>query len=70
MNWNVAGALTLSGSISLNSMYFEGCSDLPGEALHDVLVEVRGEGNVVEVVSVVELLDNFQVGLQGLDPWS
>ena len=51
-------------------MYFEGCSDLPGEALHDVLVEVRGEGNVVEVVSVVELLDNFQVGLQGLDPWS
>ena len=37
---------------------------------YDVLVEVRGEGDIVEVVGIVELLDNFQVGLQGLDLWS
>ena len=37
----------------------EGCLDLNREALHDVLVQVWDEGNVVEVVSIMERLDNF-----------
>ena len=41
----------------------ERCPDLDGESLHNVLVEVGGEGNVVDVVGVVKLLYNFQVCL-------
>ena len=56
--------------LEFHILLVEGCLDLGGEALHDVLVEVRGEVNVVDVVGVVELLDHFQVGLQGFDLWS
>ena len=37
------------------------------EAFHDVVDKAWSEGNVVEVVHGVELLDDLQVGLQGLD---
>ena len=38
-----------------------------GKASHDVLVEGLGEGDAVEVLHLVELLDNFQIGLQGFN---
>ena len=34
-----------------------------GKTSHDVLDEGLGEGNAVEVLNLVELLDNFQIGL-------
>ena len=34
-----------------------------GKASHDVLDEGLGDGNAVEVLHLVELLDNFQIGL-------
>ena len=37
------------------------------EASHDVVVQAWSEGDVVEVVHGVELLDDLQVGQQGLD---
>ena len=33
----------------------------------DVLDEMLGEGFTVEVLHIMELLDDFQVGLKGLD---
>ena len=45
----------------------EGQSHLHGEAPHDVLDERLSEGDTVEVLLVVKLLDDFQVGLEGLD---
>ena len=39
------------------------------EAPHDILDEVLSECNTVEVFYVVELLDDFQIGLQGFDLW-
>ena len=38
-----------------------------GEASHNVLDERLGEGDTVEVLHVVKLLDDFQIGLKGLD---
>ena len=38
-----------------------------GQASHDVLNEGLGEGDAVEVLHLVELLDNFQIGLQGFN---
>ena len=37
------------------------------EASHDVVDQAWSEGDVVEVVHSVELLDDLQVGQQGLD---
>ena len=38
-----------------------------GKASHDVLDEGLGDGDAVEVLHLVELLDNFQIGLQGFN---
>ena len=37
------------------------------EASHDIVDQAWSEGNVVEVVHILELLDDLQVGHQGLD---
>ena len=41
----------------------EGPSHFHGEASHDVLDERLGEEDTVEILHVVELLDDFQIGL-------
>ena len=51
----------------LHLLIVEGRSYFHGEASHDALDERLGEGDTVKVLHVVELLDDFQVGLQGLD---
>ena len=51
----------------LHVLIVEGQPHFHGEAPHDVLDEMLGEGDTVEVLHVVELLDDFQVGLKGLD---
>ena len=45
----------------------EGQSHLHGEASHDVLDERLGLRDAVEVFHVMELLNDFQVGLEILD---
>ena len=37
------------------------------EASHDIMDEVLSECNTVEVFYVLELWDDFQIGLQGFD---
>ena len=51
----------------LHELFIEGGHYNIGEASHDVVDQVWSEGNVVDVVHVVELLDDLQVGQQGLD---
>ena len=48
-------------------MVIKGQPHFHGEASHDVLDEGLGEGDAVEVLHVVELLNDFQVGLEVLD---
>ena len=51
----------------LHVLIVEGWSYFHGETSHDVLDERLGEGDTVEVLNVVKLLDDFQIGLKGLD---
>ena len=50
-----------------HELVIEGGHHIIGEASHDVMDQVWSEGDIVEVFHVVELLDDFQVGQQGLD---
>ena len=48
-------------------MIVEGRSYFHGEDSHDVLDKRLGKGDALEVLHFVELLDDFQIGLKGLD---
>ena len=48
-------------------MYCSLKEDLTGEASHDILDERLGEGDALEVLHVMELLDDFKISLKGLD---
>ena len=50
-------------SAEFHELIVEGRSYFPGEASHAVLDEVLREGHIVEVLHVVKLLDDFQIGL-------
>ena len=50
-----------------HKLVIEGGHHLNGEASHDVLDQNWSDGNAVEVFHIVELLDDLQVGQQGLD---
>ena len=50
-------------SAEFHELIIEGQLYFHGEATHDVLDKVLSEGDTVEVLHVVELLDDFQIGL-------
>ena len=62
--WSDVGWIFAS---ELHVLVCEGGPNLHGEASHDVLDEGLGERDAVEVLHVVELLNDFQVGLEVLD---
>ena len=51
----------------LHVLIVEGQSHFYGEASHDILDERLGERDAVEVLHVVKLLNDFQVGLESLN---
>ena len=51
----------------LHVLNVEGGPHLHGEASHNVRYKGLGEGDVVEVLCLMELLDNFQVSLQSFN---
>ena len=65
----MADGLTLGGifALELHVLVVEERSYLHGEASHDILDERLGERDAVEVLHVVKLLNDFQVGLESLN---
>ena len=51
----------------LHVLIIEGRPHFHGEFPHDVLDEMLGEGDTVEVLHIVELIDDLEVGLKNLD---
>ena len=50
-----------------HELIVEGCHQFLRETSHDVVCEVLTEGHAVEVLRVMELLHDFQVGLKSFD---
>ena len=54
-------------SPEIHKLFVEVWAQLIGQALDDLVVEVVGQGEAVEVLYVVEIFDNFQAGLKGFN---